>query len=58
MTKTPAPDTVKELPGYPVQNSLHLGIILEGGLSAGEEEYMILCEWDTPRIREHILDRS
>jgi hypothetical protein len=35
MTKTPASDTMKELPGYPVQN---LGIILGGGgPSAGGE---------------------
>jgi hypothetical protein len=43
-------DTVKELPGYPVQNSPSGSFLLWGGAlgSEGVVLYMILCEGDAP----------
>ncbi len=46
MTKTPAYDTVKELPGYPVQNSPSGNFSWGGAVGRVEIVYDILCEWD------------
>ncbi len=49
MTKTPASDRWRSFRVI-LYRTLHLGVILERGLSAGGEivQYIILCEWDVP----------
>ncbi len=54
MTKTPAPDTVKELPGYPVQNSPSGNYSWGGAVGRGGRVYDIVWMGYPRRTRQSL----